>query len=250
MSAPTQRIRIGKVDVDVLTFAEAIDAIEQLVRARKGGYVFTPNIDHVVRADENEAFAEAYRGAALSLADGMPVVWASKLMPTQLPERVSGSDIFVPLLERAGKYGWRVALLGAGPGVAEKVAGIARERWGVQVVLVDAPMLSLDDTATIERLEKQIREAQADLVFFAFGSPKQELLIARMAKDLGPAVMLGVGATFDFLAGNVKRAPMLLRRAGLEWAYRLAQEPRRLWRRYLVDDPKFALIVARTLRRG
>jgi N-acetylglucosaminyldiphosphoundecaprenol N-acetyl-beta-D-mannosaminyltransferase len=249
VSAQTRRIAIGHVPIDVLTFAEAIDAIAALVEARSGGYVFTPNIDHVVRADENEEFAAAYQHASLSLADGMPVVWASRLLPSQLPERISGSDIFVPLLERAGKRGWRVALLGAGPGIAQKVAGIAKERWGVEVVLVDAPMLRLEDQATITRMTQQIVEARADLVFFAFGSPKQEILIGRIAKAVSPAVLIGVGATFDFVAGTVKRAPKILRRVGLEWAYRLAQEPRRLWRRYLVDDPKFALIVARTLRK-
>lgn len=241
------RLRLGKVPIDVLSFGDALDAVDRLVEAKKGGFVFTPNVDHIVMVDGHPEFEAAYQRADLSLADGTPVVWASRLFDTPLPERVSGSDLVGPLLERAGQRKWRVAFLGAGPGVAEKAAQIARARWGTDVVSTAAPMIDLEDTAGLDAIGEQVARTGADLVLMAFGAPKQELLIARIAERVRPAVLLGVGASLDFLAGTVKRAPMIFRRIGFEWLYRLAQEPRRLWRRYLVNDPKFALILLRTL---
>lgn len=245
----TPRLMLGKVPVDVVTFAEALDAIERLVLERQGGFVFTPNIDHVVSVEDNPDFEKAYARASLSLADGMPIVWASRLMGRSLPERVAGSDLVAPLLERAGQRGWRVYFLGAGPGVAEKAAAIARERWGTNVIGTDAPMVNLADAAQVDAIAAQLAAAKADLVLMAFGAPKQELLIDRIADRVKPAVLLGIGASLDFIAGTVTRAPELMRRAGLEWLYRLAQEPGRLWKRYLINDPKFLLILLRTLRR-
>jgi N-acetylglucosaminyldiphosphoundecaprenol N-acetyl-beta-D-mannosaminyltransferase len=240
---------LGKVPVDCVTFGEALDAVEHLVAARKGGYVFTPNIDHVVTVEDDAEFAQAYARADLSLADGMPLVWASKVLGSPLPERVAGSDLVGPLLERAGQRGWRVYFLGAGPGVAQRAAEIARERWGTNVVGTDAPMVTLTDTAQVDAIAQQLAEAKPDLVLMAFGAPKQELLIARIADRVRPAVLLGIGASLDFIAGTVKRAPLLMRKTGLEWLYRLAQEPRRLWRRYLVNDPRFLVILLKTMRR-
>lgn len=244
-----KRLTIGKVPIDVLTFAQALDAVEALVASKQGGFVFTPNVDHIVTVDEHPEFEAAYQKASLSLADGTPVVWASRLMDMTLPEKISGSDLVGPLLERAGQRKWRVAFLGAGPGVAEKAATIAREKWGTDVVFTDAPMVNLKDTAQIDRIAQQLAEAKADLVLMAFGAPKQELLIARIADRVKPAVLLGIGASLDFIAGTLERAPVLMQKTGTEWLYRLAQEPRRLWRRYLVKDPKFLRILARTLRK-
>jgi N-acetylglucosaminyldiphosphoundecaprenol N-acetyl-beta-D-mannosaminyltransferase len=242
------RLTIGKVPIDVLTFTQALDAIDALVEAKKGGFVFTPNVDHIVTVEGHPEFEAAYQRASLSLADGTPVVWASRLFKTPLPERVSGSDLVGPLLELAGKKKWRVAFLGAGPGVAEKAAAIAKERWGTDVVFTDAPMVKLDDHAQIAGIAQKLGQAKADLVLMAFGAPKQELLIARIAEQVKPAVLLGIGASLDFIAGTVKRAPPMFRSMGLEWLYRLGQEPRRLWRRYLVNDPQFLLILAKAVR--
>lgn len=247
-SVPTNRLRLGKVPIDVVSFGEALEAVDRLVSKKKGGFVFTPNVDHIVMVDDHPEFEAAYQRADLSLADGTPVVWASKLFDTPLPERVSGSDLIGPLLERAGQKKWRVAFLGAAPGVAEKAAAVARERWGTNVVSTEAPMVDLKDLAQLDAIGDRVAAAKADLVLMAFGAPKQELLIARIAEKVRPAVLLGVGASLDFIAGTLKRAPMVFRKTGFEWLYRLGQEPKRLWRRYLINDPKFALILWRTLR--
>ncbi|MBX7097205.1 MAG: WecB/TagA/CpsF family glycosyltransferase [Myxococcaceae bacterium] len=250
MAQPQRRLVIGQVPIDVITFDGALDAIEALVEAKAGGYVVTPNIDHVVLAESNTAFRDAYQGAALSLVDGQPLVWVSKQVGERLPDKISGSDLIWPLLERAAKKQWRVYFLGAGPGVAEKAAQVVRERYGTNVVGCDSPMVPKDaQPEAMKAVFDKLKAAKPDVVLFALGAPKQEVLMHRCMALYAPAVGLGIGAGLDFIAGTVARAPVWMQRAGLEWAYRLSREPKRLWRRYLVDDPKFLVILARTLRR-
>jgi N-acetylglucosaminyldiphosphoundecaprenol N-acetyl-beta-D-mannosaminyltransferase len=249
-SPPPQRIIIGQVPIDVVTFPQALDAVVGLVRRGTGGFVVTPNIDHVVLAEENPGFAAAYAAAQLSLADGQPLVWVSGAVGQQLPDKISGSDFVEPLMERAAREGLRVYLLGAGDGVAQKAAQVLKLRYGTQVVGFDAPKLSATpDLAGSQAVLEKLRAARPDLVLVALGAPKQELWMHACVQGYAPAVALGIGASLDFIAGTVPRAPAWMARAGLEWAYRLSREPRRLWRRYLVQDPKFLLILARTLSR-
>ena len=228
----------------------SLDAIEALVAAGRGGYVVTPNIDHVVLADDNPAFRASYTDASLSLVDGQPLVWASRMLGIQLPEKISGADLILPLMERAAQKQWRVYLMGAGDGVAQLAAAELRTRYGTNVVGCDAPRVSVDPDAkeNLAPLAK-IKAAKPDLVLVALGAPKQEIWMHRCLPQYAPAVALGIGAGLDFIAGTVKRAPTWVSRAGLEWAYRLSREPRRLWRRYLINDPKFLLILARTMKR-
>jgi N-acetylglucosaminyldiphosphoundecaprenol N-acetyl-beta-D-mannosaminyltransferase len=246
--AERTRVRVGEVWIDAVTFAQALDDVEALVEQGQGGAVFTPNIDHVVNAAAHQQFREAYARASLSLADGQPVVWASRLLRARLPERVSGSDLLPPLMQRAAQKGLRVYLLGGAPGVAEKAAQALRADPGVQIAGVDAPLLSLEPSAADDAAIERICAARPHLVLVALGSPKQELWIDRALPRLAPAVCLGIGAGLDFIAGTVRRAPRWMRRSGLEWLYRLGQEPRRLARRYLWNDPKFVLLLWRTLR--
>jgi len=246
-SGQRRRVRFGEIWVDSLTFAEALDAIEALVVAGRGGSVFTPNIDHVVNADDNPSFRAAYEAASLSLADGQPLVWTSRLLGAPLPEKISGSDLVLPLMERAAARRWRVYLLGGGPGVAEKAAQVLTQRLGVTIVGCEAPRISLEaDPAVDGPVVERIRKANPHLLLVALGAPKQELWLHR-AGGIRPTVGVGVGASLDFVAG-ARRAPRWMSRAGLEWLFRLIQEPRRLARRYLVNDPKFLLILYRTLR--
>ncbi|MBF5042602.1 WecB/TagA/CpsF family glycosyltransferase [Aggregicoccus sp. 17bor-14] len=244
------RLRLGRLTIDPVTFPEALARIEALVAARQGGSVFTPNVDHVVNVDADAHFAEAYAQVSLSLVDGTPLLWASRALGAPLPEKISGSDLVWPLMQRAAERGWRVYLLGAGPGVAQEAAERFERELGLKVVGVDSPRIAARPGAVDESAEAlaRLRAAAPDLVLVAFGSPKQELWIHAHAAQLAPAVAVAVGASLDFVAGRVKRAPAWMSRAGLEWLYRLGQEPRRLWRRYLVNDPKFVGILLRTLR--
>lgn len=248
-ASTTQRVRIGHVWVDAVTFDEALEAISELVRGGKGGSVFTPNVDHVVTAEDDPEFRAAYGSVSLSLADGKFVVWAGRLLGTPVPEKVSGSDLIEPLLRLAGRSGWRVFLLGGAPGVAEAAAERSRRDFGVQVVGTASPFLRLDGTR--EDLEQGIEAVEAvrpDLVLVAMGAPKQERWIHHNRARLGSSVAAGVGASLDFVIGRIPRAPRWVSSAGLEWLYRLAREPRRLAHRYLVKDPRFLGILARTAR--
>ena len=245
-----RRLRVGEIPIDVVGFEGAVDAVIELAKAGRGGYVVTPNIDHVVLAEQNEEFRAAYAGAALSTVDGMPLVWASRMLGVPLPEKISGSDLILPVMERAGREGLRVYLCGAGPGVAQKAGDELTRRYGVKIVGVDSPMFSASPTEdeAAPALAK-IRAAKPDLLLMAMGAPKQEIFMHRFEKQYAPAVALGIGASLDFIAGTVKRAPPWMANNGLEWAYRLSREPKRLWRRYLVNDPQFLLILAKTFAR-
>ena len=245
-----EQLFIGTIPVDVLTFQGALDAIAGLVKRREGGFVFTPNVDHVVLAEDNEELRTAYEDASLRLADGMPILWASHLLGRPLPEKVSGSDLVIPLVERAAREGWRVYFLGGAPGVGDLAAHRLKERFpALEIAGVDSPKISLDaDDLESRAALARLKAAKADLVLVALGCPKQELWIHRNAAAMQPAVALGVGASLDFIAGVVKRAPRWMQKVGLEWFYRLCQEPGRMWRRYLVRDPQFLGIVMRTLR--
>jgi len=242
---------IGRLRIDPVTLAGALDTIEALVANGRGGLVVTPNVDHVVIAERDARFRAAYAAADLSLADGQPIVWASRLLGAPLPEKVSGSDLVLPLMDRAAARRWRVFLLGAGPGVADAAAERLRGKRGVDVVGTAAPYVRVgpgDPDPEGDAAVQAIRTARTDLVLVAFGAPKQELWMHRHRDTLAPAVMVGVGASLDFVAGRVRRAPRWISRLGFEWLWRGARGPRRLWRRYLVDDPAFVAILWRTWR--
>jgi len=240
---------MGKLDIDVVDFEGALDAIDRLVGARAGGTVFTPNVDHVVMAEHDARFREAYSAAALSLVDGTPVLWASRLLRTPLPAKISGSDLVMPLMRRAAERGYRVYFLGGMPGVAD----LARSKLEallptIQIVGTDASRIDVNTPSDqLDEVAERIRKAAPDLVLVALGAPKQEIWSHLRTEILKPAVLIGVGASLDFVAGIQKRAPRWMSSVGLEWLYRLAQEPRRLAARYLLRDPEFCLILLRQL---
>jgi N-acetylglucosaminyldiphosphoundecaprenol N-acetyl-beta-D-mannosaminyltransferase len=247
-TAAGRRLRIGDVWVDVVDARGALEAIERLVMAGQGGSVFTPNVDHVVKASRSPAFKAAYGRVSLSLADGMPLIWASHLLGCPLPERVAGSDMLMPVLQLAARRRWRVYLLGGAPGVAEQTARLLSEKMDVIVAGWDDARIAMDGSDPGDASIARASAAKPDLILVALGPPKQELWIDRARGRTGAAVALGVGASLDFLVGKYKRAPRWMAKTGLEWLYRLLQEPRRLWRRYLVEGPRFLGLVANTRR--
>lgn len=242
---------MASVPMDPVTLTEAIDRIVELVRAGQGGTVFTPNADHIVVAHENPIFRAAYEDVSLSLVDGTPVFWLSRLLGLGLPEKVSGSDLFEPLVGRLAQEGVPIFLLGGGPGVAELAAqNLAAKFPSLRVVGLGAPKMDkdghlLDEASWLAR----VRADQPGVVFIACGAPKSELFSARCRSALAPAVLVCVGASIDFAAGTMKRAPLWISKFGLEWAYRLFREPRRLAYRYLVRDPKFLWLALKPGRR-
>ena len=245
-----KRVRFGSIHADVIDFPGALAFIVELVRARSGGYVVTPNVDHIVLAETNQGLRNAYADAALSLADGMPLMWMARAMGHPLPEKVSGSDLLDPLIARAAAEGLRVYFLGGAPGVAAAAgAKLAERHRGLIVAGSDAPPLGFekDETQVMQVLER-LRDAKPDLVLVALGCPKQELLMHAYKAVVAPAVMLGIGASLDFIVGTQKRSPAWMSRVGLEWTYRLLQDPRRMAHRYLVRDRAIAPIFLRMMR--
>jgi N-acetylglucosaminyldiphosphoundecaprenol N-acetyl-beta-D-mannosaminyltransferase len=217
-------------------------------------YVVTPNVDHTVMFQSRADLRQAYTDASLVLADGAPVVLASRLLRRPLPERVAGSDLVPAVFEQANSNGTeeplRVFLLGAGPGVASRAARSIEKRWtNIQVVGTYSPPLGFEnDDRENENILALITEAQPQLLLVGLGAPKQELWVQRHAPRLQVNAALCVGATIDFLAGEKSRSPVWMRRLGLEWLHRLSTEPARLAKRYLRDAWIFPQLVWREWR--
>ena len=218
---------------------------------QKCRYVVTPNVDHAVMIQEDEALGNAYKDASLILADGAPLVWASKFLNKPLPERLAGSEI-VPALFAAADASSpiRVYLLGAAPGVAERAAERIHAQWkGVEVVGLYSPPLGFEkDAEECEAILKRIADCQPDVLVVGLGAPKQELWVSRHHTHIRAKVALCVGATIDFIAGEKPQAPVWMRRSGLEWVHRMATEPRRLAKRYARDAWIFPQLVWRDWR--
>lgn len=250
MIPPSKRVRLGRIFADALSFDEALERILALAESGEGGYVVTPNVDHVVLADTDPSLVDAYAGASFSLVDGMPLLWLAKAMGHPLPEKISGSDLVEPIVAAAAARGVSVYCLGAREGVGARAAEILQERHKDLVIAgVDAPPLGFERSPeTLEPVLDRIRAAKPGLVLLALGCPKQELFMGAHARSCAPSVFLGIGATLDFIAGDVQRAPAWVSDVGAEWLYRLAQEPRRMAQRYLVRDRAIVRICLRMLR--
>jgi len=235
-SSPT-RIRLFGMDIDALKMPEVVDRILGWIDAKEERcrYVVTPNVDHAIMFQHDATLRAAYADAGLILADGMPVVAASRLLGRALPGRVTGADL-VPALFAAATEDrpLRVFLLGAGPGVADRAASKIETEWpSVRVVGTNCPPLGFEhDADQNAAILEAIRDASPDVVVVGLGAPKQELWVHRHVDQIDAAVSLCVGATIDFLAEEIPRAPVWMRKTGLEWAFRCASEPKRLARRY------------------
>ena len=214
-----------------------------------GGWVITSNLDHLLRAGRDAGFRSMLAEADLVVADGTPLVWASRLQGTPLPERVAGSSLVWTLSEAAATRGLSVFLLGGDPGTADAAGEILVQRYpGLRIAGTFCPALGFEnDPAQMSDIAARLRDSGADLVYVALGSPKQERLIRRLRRehpDLLPgAWWLGVGISLSFICGRVRRAPPWVQKLGLEWGHRLVQEPRRLAKRYLVDGIPFATVL-------
>jgi N-acetylglucosaminyldiphosphoundecaprenol N-acetyl-beta-D-mannosaminyltransferase len=248
-----RRISMFGMSIDALRMGEVIDQIYEWVANPDGvcRFVVTPNVDHAVMFQHHEGLKRAYDEAALVLADGMPVLWASRLLRRSLPERVPGSDLVPALFGEAGpRRCLKVFLLGAGPGVADRAARQIQDTWpAVQVVGTYSPAPGFENQPQQnQHIVQRITAAAPDLLVVGLGAPKQELWLAAHRHELRVPVALAVGATIDFLAGEKKRAPRWMRLVGLEWLHRMASEPRRLVRRYTRDAWVFPQLLWRELR--
>jgi N-acetylglucosaminyldiphosphoundecaprenol N-acetyl-beta-D-mannosaminyltransferase len=239
------RVWLSGVALHAVTERQAIDHVLDELDAGRGGVVVTPNLDHLYRCTQDLNFAALVAEAQLVVPDGMPLVWASRLQRTPLPERVAGSTLVGTLTDAAGLRGRSVFLLGGDPGTAEAAAKVLLERYPhARIAGTYCPPVGFDrDPRQVAEIEAVLRAARPDLVYVALGSPKQERLIGRIRRVLPRAWWLGVGVSFSFLCGQVRRAPAWMQQCGLEWTHRLWQEPRRLFRRYVVVGIPFASVL-------
>jgi len=206
-----------------------------------GGWLVTANLDFLHRHARDPEARRLYAGADVCVADGMPLVWAARLQGDHLPERVAGSDLLLLVAARAEREGRKIYLLGGEPTANARAVDVFRERWpNLAIVGNSSPQVASPPTeAQLAALRDELLRTRPDILLVGLGSPKQEQVIDALRATLPNAWMMGVGISFSFVAGNVRRAPLWMQRIGLEWFFRLVQEPRRLVHRYLANDLPF-----------
>lgn len=245
------RMRLMNTEIDNLTMDETLDAIDSLIKEDNCSYVVTPNVDHIVQLEKDEELKRVYENASLILTDGKPLIWISNWYKTPIKEKISGSDLFPRVCDLAAKKGYTMYLLGAAEGVADKAAKNLMNKYkGLNIVGTYSPPFGFEkDKLELKKIERQIQEVHPDILIVGLGCPKQEKYMYHHCKELDVPISFGLGASIDFEAGNIKRAPRWMSEHGLEWLYRITQNPKRLAKRYLVDDMKI-IRIARKYRRG
>jgi exopolysaccharide biosynthesis WecB/TagA/CpsF family protein len=241
-------IRLFGVDVAAVDIDGAVAHVLQLAQADRSSYLVTMNVDHVVELRDRERFRRAYDGADVRVADGAPIVMTARVIGHRLPGRVTGADLMPRVIAEAATLGLRVAIVGGAPDVNERAIEVLRERHPGLDVQGWSPYGFEDDPDRAEEIAHRLAELKADIVFVCFGAPRSEIWIAEHRHLLPRGVAVCAGAGVDFIAGSKQRAPAWMRRAGLEWAFRLGLEPGRLWRRYLVRDLAFVPVAWHEVR--
>ncbi len=234
------RMKFMNTEIDNLTMQETLDAIDKIIAKEKGEYVVTPNVDHIVQLEKDKELKAVYDNASLILTDGKPLLWIAKWYGTPIKEKISGSDLFPLLCERSAQKGYKMFFLGAKEGVAAKAAANLMKRYeGLNVVDTYSPPFGFESNQLeINKIKNMITKSKPDILIVGLGCPKQEKFMYHYCKELDVPISFGLGASFDFEAGNIKRAPKWMANHGLEWLFRITQDPKRMAKRYLVDDVK------------
>lgn len=240
-SSARPRTDLMGLSLDRLSEVETIDEALSALHRHEGGWICPTNLDVLRQYVDSDDVRALVDEADLVVADGMPLIWASRLAGAELPERVAGSSLIWTLPERAARDGASVFLLGGNEGAADDAADRLRGRNpALSVAGTLCPPMGFDrDDAQLDVIDATLLEAQPDFVFVGLGFPKQEKLIRRLRKVLPEAWFVSCGISFSFVSGEVRRAPVWVQRAGLEWFHRLVQDPRRLFRRYVIEGFPF-----------
>ena len=226
---------------------QTIELCRQAIHARRGLSIAVVNAAKIVNMRRQPLLKEAVLAADLTLADGMSVVWASRILRRSLPERVAGIDLFLELLKLANRQKYSVYLLGAEQAVLDEVIRKINAEYPQVRIAGSRNGYFTDDQS--KEVADGVRASQADMIFVAMTPPKKEIFLAKWEQWMNVPVCHGVGGSFDVLAGKVKRAPRLWQLMGVEWLYRVLQEPGRLWKRYLVTNTIFTWMVISELAR-
>lgn len=239
----SEQIHIGGAPVDAITLDQAVDAVVNAIEERRPMQHMAINPAKVVRMAEDDLFRDAVLGADLFTADGIGIVWAAQVLGLPLPGRVTGIDLMERLLEISAQKGFRVFFLGAKPEVVQRTVDHFTEKYpGLPVAGLRDGYFTDEEAGDVAR---EIRESKADILLVGISSPKKESFLGQWRAETGVPFCMGVGGSFDVAAGVVQRAPQWMQRLGMEWFYRLAQEPKRMIRRNAVDTPRFMKMVAR-----
>lgn len=238
--------------INNVTMPETIAAIEQMIEADKKSYVVAINVDVVMKIEEDSYLKKVVDNADMVLVDGKPLVWISKLHGKPLKAKISGSDLVPLLCEVAAEKGYKIFIIGGKDGIAEQAKEKLENRLPkIKIVGTYAPPFGFEkNESELDKINQMISEAHPDLLIACFGCPKQEKWIYENIQKYNAKVSVCAGATVDFLAGNVKRAPRWMSDHGLEWFYRFTQEPKRMFKRYFVDDTKIVKLIFKYAKKG
>lgn len=246
MPATTQRVDILGVQVSAIDMDDALAALDRWISSRSRQYVCVTGVHGVMESQRNEALTAIHNQSGMTTPDGMPMVWCGRFAGARSMQRVYGPDLMLEACRNGVEHSWRMYFYGAAPGVPEKLAARLTAQFpGLSVVgTYSPPYRDLTDDEEMD-IAAQINGTNPDIVWVGLSTPKQELWMSRMRPLIDAPVLVGVGAAFDIHAGNLRQAPAAMQQMGLEWLYRLFREPRRLWRRYLNNNPRFVLAILR-----
>lgn len=232
------RVKFMNTYIDNVTLNEVIEHIEYCIDNRIIGQIITPNVDQIVRMEWDDYFKKICDNCELLLVDGHPLIWIARLYKRPFKQKICGSDLVPTLCERAAEKGYSVFFLGAAPGVAQKAAEEMQKKYiGLKVAGTYSPPLDFEkDEKEIERINKMLLDSKADMLFVGMGVPKQDKFIYENMHKYQIPMSFSIGGTIDFIAGVQKRAPKWIRKIGFEWLYRLITNPKKMFKRYIVDD--------------
>lgn len=237
---PLNRTEFMNTYIDNVTKIEAIEHIEKCINERKISQIITPNVDQIVRMEKDKYFKKICNSCELLLVDGTPLMWIAKAYKKPFKEKICGSDLMPELCELAAKKGYKIFILGAAPGVAALAAEKLQEKNpGLIVAGTYSPPLGFEnDKEELEYINQMLLESQADMLFVGMGVPKQDIFVYENMHKYKIPTSFSIGGTIDFIAGKQKRAPKWVNKIGMEWFYRFLCNPKRMFKRYFIDDIK------------
>lgn len=237
---PLNRVRFMNTYIDDITLNEAVKHIEYCIKNRMTGQVIPLNVDQIVRMEWDDYFRMICENSELVLVDGHPLLWIAKLYKRPFQQKICGSDLVPVLCKMAAENGYSIFLLGAAPGVADKAAAKLMDQCPqLKIAGTYSPPIGFEkDPEEIAHMNALLQQSGADMLFVGMGVPKQEIFIYENMEKYRIPMSFSVGGTIDFIAGVQKRAPKWMRKFGFEWLFRLFREPKRMFKRYMIDDIK------------
>ncbi len=236
------KVNILSVNIDNINMDEAVLALQRFILEKKKQYsIFTPNVDFLIKAQFDNHFKNILNRADLLLSDGKPLIWASRFLGNKLSEKISGSSLFFKICSLSATKDYKIFLLGAEQGVASLAADNLKKRYnGLIIAGTYSPPFGFENnTAEVSKTLTILQQSKADILFVGMGAPKQEYFISKYKDEYQIPVSLGIGASIDFAAGIKKMPPEFIKNIGFAWLWRLLSEPKRLWKRYLIEDMRF-----------